>query len=40
MHGRARNSPRQLLSKGMQEMLQLWPLLDGGQLTDCEQVLQ
>lgn len=40
VHGRASNSPRALLGKALQELLQLWPLLDAGELTHCQQVLQ
>ena len=40
MHSRAGYSPRPLLGKGVQELLQLWPLLDVGQLAHCQQVLQ
>lgn len=40
VHSRASNSPRALLGKALQELLQLWPLLDAGELTHCQQVLQ
>lgn len=40
MHGRAGHRPRPLLCKGMEELLQLWPLLDASQLADCQKVLQ
>ena len=40
MHSRAGYGPRPLLGKGVQELLQLWPLLNVCQLAHCQQVLQ